>query len=286
MGRRELGVPKRPEHEQPCRLHGGDDMTQESEALTVRPLQVVEHEHGWLERGGGRQKARHRPVEEVALGVGIRPRRCRNHPQALTQRGDHRCDVAAVSLDVGSKHVLGRMCHVMVQRLGEGRVWRADVLLATSEEHAGALLGGAAGGLGDQCRLPDTGVTRHEDHGAAFSGRHSLVGVRQQCRLGLAGDDSGERHVHQACGERHVGSGRNFIERLPMDVEDHDGLREALQLERTESARSDKGCAGRPSPGWHPRPGSGRHRRGHRAGRPLSPGRRSSHWTPSSLLRR
>ena len=122
VGRRELGVGERPEHEQPSRLDGGDDMTQESEALTVGPLQVVEHEHDRLERGCGRQEACHRPVEEVALAVGIRSRRCRNCPQSLTERGDHRYDVAAVDLDVGSKHVFGRMRHVMVQRIGEGRV--------------------------------------------------------------------------------------------------------------------------------------------------------------------
>ena len=188
---------------------------------------------GWNE-DGGRQKACHRSVEEVALGVGIRPRRRRNSPQPLTERGDHRCDVPAVDLDVGSKHLLGRMRHVMVQRLGEGRVWRADVFLATSQEHAGALLGRVAGSLGDQCRLADTGVTRHEDDGAPFSGCRSLVGVGQQCRLGLAGHDSGERHVRQARLERHVVVVRDTLERLPMDVEGPHGFREALQLERTE----------------------------------------------------
>ncbi len=74
VGRRELGIPKRPEHEETWRLDGSDDMTEESEALTVRPLHVVEHENGWLKRGGCRKKARHRPIEEVALGVRIRPR--------------------------------------------------------------------------------------------------------------------------------------------------------------------------------------------------------------------
>ena len=209
-------------------------MTQESETLSVRPLQVVEHEHGWLEHGGGRQKARHRPVEKVALGVGIRPRWCGNCPQSLTERVDHRCDVAAVGLDVGSKHMLWRMRHVMVQRLGEGRVWRADIFLATSQQHAGALFGGAPGGLANQRRLTHTGVTRHEDHGTPFSGCGSLVGVRQQRRLGLAGDDSGERHVHQAGRERHAVLGGNFIERVPTDVEDPHGLWETLQLELTE----------------------------------------------------
>src|SRR5580704_3785665 len=65
VGTRELCIPEHPEHEKAWRLDGGDDMTQESEALTVRPLHVVEHEYGWLERGGCRQKAGHRPVQEV-----------------------------------------------------------------------------------------------------------------------------------------------------------------------------------------------------------------------------
>ena len=40
--------------------------------------------------------------------------------------------------------------------------------------------------------------------------------------------------MRQARRERHAVLGRNFIERLPTDVEDLHGLREALQLERTE----------------------------------------------------
>ena len=202
--------------------------------MIIRPLQVVEYEHGWLERGSGSQKACDRPVEEVALGVGVRSRGCRNCPQPLTEYRDHRCDVASVCLNVGSKHVLGRMSHVMVQRLGERRIRRAEVLLATSQEHAGALLGDPPGGLGDQCRLSDAGVARHENYGAPFSGCRSLVGVGQQCRLGLAGDHSGEWHVRQTRRERHAAFGRSFIERLPTNVEDANGLWEALQLNRTE----------------------------------------------------
>jgi hypothetical protein len=82
--------------------------------------------------------------------------------------------------------------------------------------------------------LPTPGVTRHEDYRTSFSGGRSLVGVCQQCCLGLAGDDSGERYVPQARRERHAVLSRSFIERVPTDVEDPHGLREALQLERAE----------------------------------------------------
>ncbi len=152
-----------------------------------------------------------------------------------------------MGLDVASKHGLGSMRHEMVKSLGEGRIRRADVLLAPSQEHAGALLGGAPSGLRDQRRLPDAGVTRHEDHRSPFSGRRTLVGVGQQCRFGIARDDSGEWHVRQTRRERHAVR-RNFIERLPTNVEDPHRLRKALQLERTESLEEERAAPA----GHHP----------------------------------
>ena len=121
-------------------------MTQELKALTIRPVQVVEHEHDWLDRGGGGQKARHCSVEKITLGIGIRPRRYRNIPESLNERGNHRRDSSAMGLDVGSKHVLGCVRHEMVQRFNERRIWPADIFLATSQEYAGTFPGGAPSG--------------------------------------------------------------------------------------------------------------------------------------------
>ena len=40
--------------------------------------------------------------------------------------------------------------------------------------------------------------------------------------------------MHEPSGERHASLAPDFIERLPLDVENPQGLRDALQLDRTE----------------------------------------------------
>ena len=69
-----------------------------------------------------------------------------------------------MGVDQATKPVLGGMDEIVAERLREELVGRGQVLLAVPEQHAGPVVEGEAGGLGDQGGLALAGLARDEHH--------------------------------------------------------------------------------------------------------------------------
>jgi len=84
-----------------------------------------------------------------------------------------------VRLDVGDKFSLAGVGDVVTEGFGEELIGRGEVLLAVTEQHAGAAVERGAGRFGHQRGLAQTGLTRDQQNLSAFPLRHALGGIGQ-----------------------------------------------------------------------------------------------------------
>ena len=122
MRARQLAIAVGPEHEEPHRLLGRHDVTQQLQARLVGPLQVVEHQHDRLLSRQLDQQADHSREQQEPLRVGIRCSRWREVRNPARQRGHQPDQLRPVRSDVRDELLFGRVHHVVADRFAR----RAD----------------------------------------------------------------------------------------------------------------------------------------------------------------
>ena len=193
MGRRQLGVAVGPGDQEPGGALVGDDVAQELQGRLVRPVQVVEDEHGAAVTAQGVQQPHHRCEEHVALGVGVRGPRRRHGAEPLGHAADEPPQSAAELLDVGRQQPLVGVGHVVAERFDEGLVGNGQFLVGAPEQHHHPRAVGPARRLGHQRGLPLAGFPGDEQDLAALAGGHPLDGQVEQREFERPPDDADPR---------------------------------------------------------------------------------------------
>lgn len=196
----ELGVPVDAQDEDPHRVAGPRDVTQQQQGRPGRPLQVIENQQGGAILRHRGEPAGHRIEESVALGLGVRAQRSRHVGKQLRQLGQESSELAAVAPQPRGQNSGGGLCHHMPQGFDEGLVRNAEVLLATPGEHRGPGCANSLGQFAGQAGLPDTGLANHQRHARARA-RHLLPQLLKP-RQFRAPSDEDPGHVREQAGKR------------------------------------------------------------------------------------
>ena len=162
----------------------GDDVLQEQQRRLIRPVQVVEDEHERLFARGLAQQADDRSQEQVALGVGIGLDAVAGASARRSSKRRHEaCQLAAVALDVGTKHLLGSVLDVVGERLDPGAVGHVPAPRPSARRarpRLGSAPRGRCGSKGASCRSP----ARPEISARRRSPRSPREQLRQALALG------------------------------------------------------------------------------------------------------
>ena len=135
---------------------------------------------------------------------------------------------------VGDELLLGGVGDVVAERFGEELIRRGEVLFAMPEQHARPAVERGPGRLGDQRGLAQTGLTRDEEHLAAFAPGDTLERIQHRRHLGFPAHDTRRGAHRQTPRQRDDGPGVGRAERFPQHLDGLHRIGQALQGELPE----------------------------------------------------
>ena len=152
------------------------------------------------------QQTDHRGEQLVTLGVGIgRLRRPEPRQPGWTSAGINRASSDRARPRGRRAPLRGRGSTIVAERFGEELIRGGEVFFAVPEQHARIAVERGPGRFGDERGLAETGLTRDEEHLAAFAPGDTLERMRHRRQLGFAAHDTrggAHRPDGQATGRR------------------------------------------------------------------------------------
>ena len=134
MRTRELRVTIRAhdQERQVCRV--AHHITQQLEAGLVRPLEIVQHEDDCLVLRNLTKQSDHRPVQEIALGFGVRGSGRGQVPKPLSKGRDDLGEFRTQGLNMCVQGFFGCMGDIVRQGLDERPVRGAEILITAAQK--------------------------------------------------------------------------------------------------------------------------------------------------------
>ena len=139
VGTRQLGVAIGDDDEEMHRHRRAHDVLEQQQLRRACPLQIIEDEHDRAVLRGDGEEAGNGLEHQKALGLWLGHARRRDVRHALAELGHHAQQLALMLAHMADEDLVGRVRQVVAQRLDEGPVGQADVLVAGPEQHHGAL---------------------------------------------------------------------------------------------------------------------------------------------------
>ncbi len=237
MRRRQLAVAERADDRDAEVLLRCGEVPEELETRGIRPLQIIEYQHDRVIVRRIGDEADNRREEEEALGFGIGRFPRRELRNALCE-GRHQADqLGAVQRDVFVEQFLGSVCHVVAECFGEQLIRPGDVFLAVTEDHIGSVVECPTSSLGDECRLAETGLSRHHDDLPLARGARSVHCRGERGEFVVTSDDADARSQCDAPGKGNPDRRSGFISRLPLDAQHVDLVQQAFERSWSEPCR-------------------------------------------------
>ena len=167
-------------------------------------MDVLEHEQQRAASAGTRQEIRHRGVEPVALGVGVRADRVRQAADARREIGQQAAELAAHPTEVGAQHLGVGGPRELIERLGERPVGCLHHGVAGAVEDEHVLGRHLARELPHEAALAGTRLAPYERQAPALGGL-AREQRAQRRELGGAPDERERRRQRQRSGQRAQG---------------------------------------------------------------------------------
>ena len=164
VGSRQFGVAIGDDDEEMHRQRRAHDVLEQQQLRGACPLQIVEDEDDRAVLRGSGDEARKGLEHQEAFGLGLGRARRRHIRHALAELGHHAQQFALMLAHMADEDLLGRVRQIVAQRLDEGPVRQADILIAGAEQHHGALTMGGPGSVDGEAGLADAGLARKQEH--------------------------------------------------------------------------------------------------------------------------